>query len=660
MGGEIHHVLHRDYETRGVIDLARSGARKYAADRGTEIMCAAFAVDGGPVRTWVPGQEVPPEFLQAAREPHWVVAAHGDWFESSIEDLLLGPRFGWPRVLLSRHRCTMAMCLAQALPAKLELAAEALDLLHQKDKAGHRLMRSMSKPRRPRKGEDAEQGPFWFEDPDRFQRLLEYNIQDVEVERELYNRLRLLSDSEQQIWELDQRINLTGFRVDRNLAEAASKIAAAAQPEIDAELGEITDGLVTRVNQVARQKAWLQTQGCTTKALDKQAVQKLLATTLPAPVKRALELRTAGAHAAAKKINALLSQCGEDNRIRGALKHHAASTGRWGGNGFQPQNLKRPQIDDIDTAVAAISTGDYEHVRSLYKSPLAVVGDIARSLIIAAPSHVLIGADFSSVESRVLAWTAGEDWKLDAYRRYDATQDPRDEPYTVTAARILRKPAVAITAEERNVGKVADLSFGYQGGLNAFRKFEPEKFTDEEVQRFKDEWRDAHPRIRRFWHGIDSGAWRAVRERGNVIHCGRIAFKCAGAFLFLKLPSGRKLAYPYPRIVIEDPRHQSVVFKDNAAGGWRDCCAGNGAYGGLWTENIVQAISRDLLADAMLRIEAAGYPIVLHVHDEVVAEVPQGFGSTKQFTRLMTRVPAWAEGLPIAARAWTGQRFCKS
>jgi DNA polymerase len=371
-----------------------------------------------------------------------------------------------------------------------------------------------------------------------------------------------------------------------------------------------------------------------------------------------LELRQAGAQAAAKKVDALLARVDDDGRIRGALRYHGASTGRWSGNGLQPQNLKRPKLENIDAAIAAVSTGDYAHVQKLYPQPLAVIGDLTRSLICASLRHGLIGADFSSIESRGLAWIASEDWKLDSYRRYDATHDPRDEPYTVTAAKIFSKSAAAITPDERKAGKTCDLAFGYQGGLNAFRKFEPERFTDTEVERFKQEWRAAHPAICRFWYDIDAAARRAVRERGNVIRCGRIAFKCEGAYLFLKLPSTRKLAYPFPRIEIED-LHEFVVFKDNSAGQWRDCRNGNGAYGGLWTENVVSAISRDLLASAMLRIEAAGYPIVLHVHDEIIAEVPEAFGSTAEFIKLMTTLPGWALGLPVAAKAWSGKRFCK-
>jgi DNA polymerase bacteriophage-type len=282
-------------------------------------------------------------------------------------------------------------------------------------------------------------------------------------------------------------------------------------------------------------------------------------------------------------------------------------------------------------------------------------------MICAAPGHTLIGADFSSIESRVLAWIAGEEWKLDSYRRFDATRDPRDEPYCITACKIFGKPAGTYTkgSAERGVGKTCDLAFGYMGSLNAWRKFEPDRFTDDEVKQFNREWRAAHPEIKQFWYQIDRAAYDATHERGRVVVCGRVAFKCVGTFLHLKLPSGRKLSYPLPRIEIEDERHQAVVFADNAAGQFKDCRHGNGAYGGLWTENVVSGIARDFLADAMLRIEATGYPIVLHVHDEIVAEVPAGFGSTDEFTRLMTRKPAWALELPIAASAWTGARYCK-
>jgi DNA polymerase len=654
------HVLHRDYETRSRVSLKLVGTHRYAADPSTEILCAAYAVDDEPVQLWRPGDPVPPEFIEAAHNPSWTVAAHGDHFETAIEQHVLAPRHGWPIIPLERHRCTMAIALAAGLPARLDKIAAALELTNRKDAGGERLMHQMSKPRRPHKDEPA--GVYWFDDPERLDRLCGYCRQDVEVEREIYGRVPPLSPAEQVIWELSSVINERGFCVDRAFAEAARRIAQAAGPEIDAELAEITAGAVTGINQIAKLLAWLQQHGCTLQKLDKPAIERQLerAEELPAPVQRVLELRLGGAQAAVKKIDALLARAGTDDRVRGAFRYHGASTGRWSGEGYQPQNLKRPVVEDLVTATAAVATGDYAHVQKLYPRPLAVVGDCSRSMIIAAPGHQLIGADFGAIESRVLAWVAGEAWKLDAYRRYDATHDPRDEPYCILACKMLHVPEGSITPDkpERAYGKTGDLACGYMGGANAIEKFAPGVFSETEKERIKAEWRAAHPAIKRFWYAVDRAAWTAVRERGRVVRCGPVAFKSNGTFLQLKLPSGRKLSYSQPRI-IGDEREQHVLFSDNSLGQFKDCRFGQGAYGGLWTENVVSGIARDLLAEAMLRIEAAGYPIVLHVHDELVCEVPEGFGSLEQFTRLMTRKPSWALDLPIAAKAWSGPRYCK-
>jgi len=651
------HVLHRDYESRSCAILRIAGTFKYAIDPTTEVLCCGYAVDDEPVQLWTPGDPVPADFVEAANNPNWIVCAHGAYFEDAIERYVLHPHIGWPTFPVEKQVCTQAMALAVGLPARLSLAAIALELSNRKDAAGERLMHQTSKPRRPHKDEDPTK-VYWFEDVGRRQRLHEYCRQDVEVERELYTRLPPLSPDEQAIWELSTKINDRGFYVDRVFAEAARKIAEAAALEIEQEIAEISSGDVTSINQVARLMAWLQRHGCIMEKLDRKSIEKkLLDPELVPVVRRVLELRLGGAQAAVKKINALLARAGDDNRVRGGFRYHGAGTGRWTGEGYQAQNLKRPVVDALDTAIAAVATGDYQRVRSLYPRPLSVIGDCSRAMICAAPGHVLIGADFSSIESRVLAWVAGEQWKLDAYCRSDATHDPGDEPYRVTASKIFHVQAEDITKEQRNVGKTCDLAFGYQGGIAAFRKFS-DRFTDEEVKQFNREWRAAHPAIKRFWYNVDRAALTAVRERGRVIRCGSFLFKSTGSFLLLKLPSGRKISYPLPRAV-GDSERQHVTFLDNAAGQFTECRGGRGAYGGLWTENVVSGIARDLLAEAMLRIEAAGYPIVLHVHDEIVAEVPIGFGSTDEFTRLMTRKPAWALELPIAAKAWTGGHYAK-
>jgi DNA polymerase len=633
-------LLHRDYETRSQAALNRVGAHRYAADPTTEVLCCAFAVDEQPVQLWRPGDPVPHEFVEAAADPIWLVVAHNDEFEASLELRIMGPCHGWPIIPLERQRCTMAAALAAGLPARLSAVAAALELRHRKDATGARLMQQLSKPRRPHKNEN----PDWYEDQARLEKLYSYCKQDVEVERELYHRLPPLSGSEQRLWTLSSEINARGFNIDRELAEAAQRIVEQAGPKLDAELAEITGGAVTAIGQVARLLEWLRVRDCNLESLQRDEIEAALTREeLAVPVRRALELRLGGAQAAAKKIAALLERAGNDNRVRGSFRYHGAATGRWSGEGFQAQNLKRPTID-IEPAIAAIATGSYEHVRKHYPQPLAVIGDCSRSMLCAAPGHVLIGADFSSIESRILAWAAGEAWKLDAYRRFDATHDPRDEPYCATACRIFGVPAGTYTkaSPERQVGKVCDLAFGYQGGLGAWRKFEPNRFSDEEVQKFKTDWRSAHKAIRQLWYDVDRAALTAVRERGHMVRCGSIAFKCSASALRLKLPSGRKITYPQP-CVIGDEREQHVTFADNAAGGFREARA----YGGLWTENIVQAIARDLLAGAILRLEAAGYPIVMHVHDEI------------EFTRIMTRKPAWGLELPIAATAWSGARYSK-
>ena len=654
------HVLYVDVETRSPASLRDLGVDRYFRDNRTEVICLGFAHNNDEPKIWTPtNPAIPWEFEQASCNTHWSLRAHNAPFEIAVFEHILKPRFGFPTIPLTRWRCTMAQALACGLPGKLQRLADALECAFRKDAGGTRLMFQMARPRRARKGENAS-NPLYFDDADRLQRLHDYCVEDIRVTREVDARLPQLSDTEQQVWQLSCKINDRGFHIDRALAEPARRVAQAAAPEIDAEIAELTGGAVTTINQVARLTSWLQDQGCILQKLDRKAIERQLQKNdLPPTVQRVLELRLGGAQAAVKKIDALLARAGADDRILGSFRYHGAATGRWSGEGFQAQNLKRPVVDDLDKAIAAVATGDYQHVKKLYPKPLAVVGDCIRAMVCAAPGKVLIGADFSSIESRVLAWVAEENWKLDSYRRYDATHDPRDEPYCITACRIFGKPIGTYTKDspERNSGKTCDLAFGYAGGVNAFRKFS-DAFTDEEVKAFNKDWRAAHPNIRKYWYRLDKAAWTAVQNRGRVVRCGVVTFKCNGAFLQLTLPSGRKLSYPQPRI-IGNEHQQHVVFSDNAAGQFTDCRHGQGAHGGVWPENLVSGIARDLLAEAMLRIEVAGYAITMHCHDEVVAEVPEGFGHLDEFTKLMTRKPAWALDLPIAAKAWTGSRYTK-
>jgi DNA polymerase len=424
---------------------------------------------------------------------------------------------------------------------------------------------------------------------------------------------------------------------------------------IDAEISELTGGRVTSINQVPKLGALLAELGHDVGGLTKKAVSALLAQGPEGDGKRLLELRQLGAQAASRKLASLLAGVDADQRLRGTFKYHGASTGRWSGARFQPQNLKKAKAENLDAAIDAIMAGDLERLRQI-GAPLAIAGDVSRNMIVAAPDHVLIGADFSAVESRVLAWLAGETWKVDAYRQFDETGDPKLEPYSITASKILRRVVTPEDEAGRQIGKLCDLAFGFGGGASAWRRFDGSgNYTDEEIERFKLQWRNAHAATVRFWHGLENALRRALRSK-EPIDFNSLSAEAVANTLYLTLPSGRRLAYPGARPVPgKHPGTVQIVFKDNGRGGWSD----QRGWFGTFTENVVQAVARDLLASAMLRLEAVGYPIVLHVHDEAVAEVPEGFGSDEEFGAVMTALPDWATGLPLAAKAWMRTCYAK-
>jgi DNA polymerase bacteriophage-type len=649
-------VLFHDYETKSVLDLREVGAWRYATDATTDVWCCAYAVDDKPIQLWVPGDPVPPELIEAANNPDWTTSAFGDHFERLITRHLMAPRYGWPLILLERRRCTQAAALALALPAKLKSVADALELEQQKDERGHRVMMQMAKPRRPRQGEDPN-GVYWFDDPERREQLHAYCKQDVATERALYHRIEGLIPEEQALWAVDAVINNRGIHIDGKLLDAAINISEAAERAINTELQTITEGALDTIHQTARLMAWLTEQGCIVTDVQKTTLESALTRKEIAPAaRRVLELRLDGAHAAAAKLLTMRAWRNGDGRARGCFRFHGASTGRWTSFGIQLQNLKRPLVEDMGAAIEAVSTGSLEHLRQRYPQPMSVVGDITRALICAAPGHRLIAADFSGIESRLTAWISGQQEKLNRWAKFDRTGDPNDEPYY-----ILGKTLGVAPAQARTIGKTADLAFGYMGGVGAWKKLAPDDdtSTDAEIKQRQKAWQRAHPNIVKFWGRLNRAAIQAVRKPNTVMPCGRVAFECDGMFLRMRLPSGRKLAYPFPQLRADDRGNLAVVFMDNAAGKWTECRRGHGAYGGTWIENAVQAVARDLFAAAMPRLEAAGYRIVLHVHDEIVAEVPNDFGSAEEFLQILTTAPAWAKGLLIAAKVREGPRFCK-
>ena len=722
------HTLHIDFETRSTVDLRRCGVYVYAEDPSTDVLCAAYAVDDGPVELWTPRyndawlDQCPAEIICAAREG-WTVVAHNANFERTIWREILNKRYGWPLPKLGQWRCTMAQALAMALPGSLENAAAAVGIEQGKDMGGRALMLQMSHPRRPRKGEDPNE-IYWFEDEERLQRLYAYCRQDVEVERALGKRLLALRQQEQKLWQLDQVVNDRGVFVDTALCRSALKVVAAATLALDDEIRRLTDGAVSATTNVAKIARWCRLQGVQTESLAKEAVDELLVRQdLPPAVRRVLEIRREAAKAAVKKIDALLAGKSRDGRAKGLSQYHAASTGRSAGRRFQPKNIKRPDLDDIDGAIEAVESGDADYVRLVYGEPLAVVTDCLRGMVRAAPGRIIRSADFSNIEGRVQAWLAGEEWKLQAFRDFDTfildergrkIPDGKDflrkgpDVYIKSVADLFSIPVKLVTKQQRQeIGKVVELASGYEGGIAAYLRFGIDKAFPILVPRIRadgigeewdwaseryhkstgsqryglahdewcvvrivvDRWRDKHGKIKLFWRELEDAAHFAIRHKGKPASAGRIAFKTAGSFLFMQLPSGRCITYPYPDIREhltpwgEKRPAMSYMGVDSYTRKWTRCFA----HGGLLFNNVVQGTARDIEAEAMLRLVDAGYEtmdperhgMVLEVYDEVVCETPSDFGSTEEFIALMTRLPAWAAGLPLAADGWSAERYRK-
>jgi DNA polymerase len=567
----------------------------------------------------------------------------------------------------------MARALALALPPKLEILAEALDLPAKKDMKGSHLTVTMSCPRRPRRGEDPK-GVYYFDEPGKILARERYCDWDVVVETQLLDHdvLHPLSPKQQRIWELNEIISVDrGIPVLVPFAHSMRSVLLSGAKVLQNQLF-IATGEQVKSGHGEAMKNWVIAQGYPIPNLDKTVRAQLLAREDLAPhVRKALVIQGAIKKNSARKILKLLNHIGVDGRVREWSRYHGAGTGRFTSVVIQMHNLDRPTLspEQFKLAVELVETGDYNEVLKHFEQPLAILGELLRYLISASPGHVLMGADYSAIESCVLAWLANELWKIDAHARYHATRDPADDVYYLLGCRVLDvKVGAHITGNNdayddiRAVGKVLDLALGFSGAEGALYKFDKNnrlELTDEKAKEYVEAFRREHPNTVNLWNALDAAAIGAVKNRDEVQICGRIQFICEGQFLFMILPSGRRIAYPQPTLKINKYGRECVSFMDNAQKAWRSYKGGEGAWRGTWVENAVQGIARDLLCAAMFRLEKAGYPIVLHVHDELCAEVPVGFGNVEEFVRLMTKLPAWALGLPVSAKGWVRSHFTK-
>lgn len=640
-----------DIELFSPVEIEDTSTSVYASHPETKVLCVGYAVDDGPVKVWWPGQPIPSEIFECVADTTCKWAAFPASFERAIwrEKLIA---LGWPAVpSLERWICIQSMALALALPAELKLLGKVLNLPEQK--ADAKIMLRMSKPRPPLPGEDPEAGPYRHSDPESLQALGEYLAQDVATERAALRWLLPLPPIEQKRWQHDQVINERGVYINVALFDPAIAIATEAKNAAQDRLRASTGGVIETVGQHIRFKSWLETHSCEVKDCERETLAHVLRarSDLLAEVREAIQARLEASGTAAGKFQALRARREPDGRVRYAFRFHGAATGRWSCRGVQFQNFKR-DAEHVADKLAAVRTGDIEAVCQL-GVPLDVIGDLARTAICAAPGHRLLIGDFSGIESRVLAWLAGDLGKLALWAKFDQTKDPLDDPYYILGCLLGFPPETA-----RKYGKIADLAFGYGGGIPAWRNFAPldDTTTDEQILVYRNAWRDRHPPIVKFWYGFDANQYRtgaaiqAMRNAPQPVQYGRLQLRCEPLngvpFFFMRLPSGRSIAYPFATLIQSKYGHPAISFMDNKLGRWVEYSRGEAKIKGLWggplAENATQGVACDLLSDAMQRLGDASYQIVFHVHDEIIVEVPEGFGSDKEFQSLIEQLPAWA------------------
>ena len=658
-----------DFETRSTADLRRCGAVAYAMDPSTEVICLALKWAGEdpvifyapPFRQMVDGliDVVSPGVVSQMVAQADIIEAHNAAFEWAIWSHVMS-RYGFGPLNPAKLRCSAAKAAAMGLPRDLAGACAAAGVPQQKDSEGHRLMLKLCKPRRPRKEEmladpDWATRVYWYGTPEEFVREGEYCLQDVRAEESLSERLPDLQASEQELWLLDLEINDRGFRIDVPAIEA---ILGCVERHADAMTEEFrrTTGLSSPRQRDAT-LGFLRALGAEMEGLTAADVESALENEKDATVQRVLEIRQSLSKSSTAKYKAMLGARCPDDRVRGCFLFLGAGTGRWTGRLVQPHNFPRGQFTDVESCIEYFQADDLDSVNLLYGDPMVAASTCLRGMIVPAPGHDFIGADYSSIEGRVLAWLAGEETALDVYRS-------GKDPYKVAASAIYKVPYSEVSKPQRQIGKVAELALGFQGAVGAFNAMAAAygvSMEESEIKNIVEAWRESRPLTTRYWAELESACAQAVRKPGAVFSYRGIRFTVRRGFLAMRLPSGRCLWYARPRMekkVMPWGKEKDVIAVEGVNSVTRKWGV-QYLYGGLLAENVTQATARDLLVSGMRATKAAGYPTVLHVHDELVAEAPEGSGSVEEFIKLICTLPDWAAGIPIAAEGWRGKRYRK-
>ena len=674
-----------DFETRSACSIRACGAWRYSVDSTTEILCLAYSLpfwDGGRTELWHPAflhlgiQESPiPADLFEWITDGGLVCAHNVQFEEYIWSNIATPRFSWPVVPMSSWRCSAAKAAAHALPRALEDACTALKLSVSKDVVGHKAMVKASKPRKSRKAERelwAKTGqtpptPLWHESRELFETIWAYCRQDVLAECALSDALPDLSPHETDVFLMDLAVNLRGFQLDPWAVAQALTLIEEETAILNSELAVITNGVVKKATQRAQMITWFNSQGVVMENTQKATLDAMMefgdvgpGVEMTVPVQRALEIVRALGRSSTAKYQKMSDWADpRDWRVRGSILYHGASTGRFSGRGVQPHNFPRGSVKDMEKLWKTLQDAQRPTIEAEYGSVMAACADGLRGAIVACPRHVLYVADYAAIEARVVLWLADDQAGLDLFRSgADIYCSMADSIYGYSVNK-------ATHPTERGVGKVAILGLGFQMGAPRFQAAVLTMagiiIDDELAQATVNAYRERFWRVKALWADTQEAAMTAVSSK-RPERCGYTTWVREGIFLYCVLPSGRRLAYAFPQIKAtvtswgETRPALTFMGVDPLTRQWKR----QSTYGGSLVENVTQSVARDLMAEGMMRIEAsADYELVLSVHDETVAESVQGTGSVQEYERLLTELPDWAAGCPIAAEGFTTFRYKK-
>ena len=651
-------TLSLDLETYSSVDLGKSSVYRYVESPDFDILLLGFSTDGSPVQVvdLAQGEQIPPEVIDALADDtvnKWAFNANfervclSEWLRrnsyplhnehySTSDDPCMGylDPVGW--------HCTMVWSAYLGLPLSLKDAGFALGLDKQKLTEGKDLIKYFCVP-----GKDGQRH-LPVDAPDKWSTFKAYNLRDVETEMGIQERLRKypVPDVVWDQYHLDQQINDRGIAVDMALVRSAISIDERSREELTAKLKELT--MLDNPNSVQQMKDWLADNGLETETLGKKQVAELLKTA-PEPLRSVLVLRQQLAKSSVKKYQAMEATVCADGRVRGCFQFYGARTGRWAGRNIQLQNLPQNKMPDLEQARAIVRAGDYDAVRMLYDSIPDVLSQLIRTAFVPRSGHTFFVADFSSIEARVIAWLAGEDWRQRVFA------DGKDI-YCASASQMFGVPVEkhGINGHLRQKGKIAELALGYGGSVGALKAMGALEMglQEEELKPLVDAWRTANPMIVKLWWAVDDAVMTFIRMKSSTETHG-IRFACRSGMLFITLPSGRQLYYVKPRIGENQFGSPAATYMGLSAARQWDRLE---SYGPKFVENIVQAISRDVLCYAMQTLRCCS--IVAHVHDELIIEVDSRM-SLEAVCEQMGRTPPWAPGLHLRADGYATDFYKK-